>query len=71
MNTGNSNSPNNMKYHLTGGNSTDGMVDKLLTKVYNQGLVHMGEKASMRMTLKEVSSSLDVLNELMCKQTVQ
>ncbi len=47
------------------------LVDTLLTKAYNQGLVQMGEKAAMRFTLKEVSASLDTLNELMCKQMVQ
>lgn len=31
----------------------------------------MGEKACMRLTLKEISSTFEVLNELMCKQTVQ
>ena len=53
------------------GSGANGMVDRLLTKVYNQGLTHMGEKACMRLTLKEISSTLDILNELMCKQTVQ
>ena len=47
------------------------LVDKLMTKAYNQGLVQMGEKAAVRYTLKEVCATLDTLNELMCKQMVQ
>ena len=42
-----------------------------MTKAYNQGLVQIGEKAAVRFTLKEVSATLDTLNELMCKQMVQ
>jgi hypothetical protein len=43
------------------------MVERALTRNFNQALAHMGEKACMRLALKEVSSSLDTLNELMCK----
>lgn len=46
-------------------------MERLLNKSYNLSLVQMGEKACMRLTLKEISSTFEVLNELMCKQTVQ
>lgn len=47
------------------------LVERLLNKSYNLSLVQMGEKACMRLALKEISSTFEILNELMCKQTVQ
>jgi len=38
------------------------LVDKLLTRAYNSTLVHMGEKACMRMCLKELAVTMDGLN---------
>lgn len=42
------------------------MVDKtnkILTKVYNQALAQMGEKACMRLLLKEMVLNLDDMNK--------
>lgn len=47
------------------------LVDRMLNKVYNQSLVQMGEKACMRVALKELAVLLDELNQVMCKQVVQ
>jgi hypothetical protein len=38
------------------------LVERMLNKVYNQGLVQMGEKACMRVALKELATLLDELN---------
>lgn len=46
-------------------------AERVLTKVWHKSLATMGEKASMRLSLKEMAATLDTLNELMCKQTVQ
>jgi len=42
------------------------LVDKLLTKAYNSSLANMGEKACMRMCLKELAVTMDSLNQKMC-----
>jgi hypothetical protein len=39
----------------------------LLTRVYNQALAQMGEKACMRMAMKEMVVILEDLNQTMCK----
>jgi hypothetical protein len=42
----------------------------LLTRVYNQALAQMGEKACMRMAMKEMALILDDLNQVMCRHSV-
>jgi hypothetical protein len=42
------------------------LVDKLLTRAYNNTLSHMGEKACMRLCLKELAVTMDDLNQKMC-----